>query len=216
MTPGLWQRAAVWALWAQVASLYALSAFALWRGQFSGQGWLNAAESGLAALVLAWWTVLFSRVLRAQATPDTDGTWRALALTFPWLTALRASLWLVLLLGVLSGAAAEANPVALSAILTIWAGAIIASNAVAGNLVRLSAEPGSAPLRRRLREWLNASAALSLGMGVMNVVPVRGLGDAPDFTSQLAYGGAALLDVLATVLAYRALAEQGENGGNES
>lgn len=206
-----WRTPALVALWAQVAALAGTAAFGLWRGGLGGrtwpvpQVWLGALEAGLAAVVLAWWTALLARVLRGVATPETGGTWRALVLTFPWLTALRASLWLALLLELLAGAGAGASPVALTALMTVWAGVIVASNATFAGLAAVATGPADPAARRRLREWLNVSAALSLALGVMNVVPIEGFSAAPDLQTQLVYGGGALLDVLASVLAYHAL-----------
>lgn len=205
ITAQTWRAAALGALWVQVASVLFTAAYALWRDPHSLDGWLSGLEALLAALALAWWTALLGRLLRGQATPPEDGTRRALSLTFPWLTALRLGLWGTLGLALLAGAAPEANPVALTALMTVWFGAIVSSNAVFGTLVRLSGAPGDPPLRQRLREWLNLSAALAVGMTVLNVVPVRGFSGTPELGTQLVYGLGGLLDVLATVLALRAV-----------
>ncbi|WP_394649627.1 hypothetical protein [uncultured Deinococcus sp.] len=205
ITAQTWRAAALGALWVQVASVLFTAAYALWRDPRSLDGWLSGLEALLAALALAWWTALLGRLLRGQVTPPEDGTRRALSLTFPWLTALRLGLWGTLGLALLAGAAPEANPVALTALMTVWFGAIVSSNAVFGTLVRLSGAPGDPPLRQRLREWLNLSAALAVGMTVLNVVPVRGFSGTPELGTQLVYGLGGLLDVLATVLALRAV-----------
>ncbi|MCD0162629.1 MULTISPECIES: hypothetical protein [unclassified Deinococcus] len=215
MTPARWRSLALGALWVQVAALLGTAAFSLWRSADFSR-YFNAAEALIAALVMAWWTTLLGRALNAQPTPGTDGVWRALSLTFPWLTSLRGALWALTLFSVLGGAAPEANPVALTALLTLWGAAIVASNATYGSLARLSSEPLAAAPRRKLMDWLNLAAPLSLGMAVMNVVPIPGFGGAPTLSTQLVYGLGGLLDVAATLLALRALRVQPVPGGEES
>ncbi|MFC4427733.1 hypothetical protein [Deinococcus navajonensis] len=200
-----WRALAVTALWVQVASLFGVSAYALWAANFSADGVLGALEAFLAGLVMTWWTAVFARVSGGDAVAPEDGVLRALGLSFPWLTALRGGLWLMLLLALLSGAGAEANPVALTTLMTVWAGAVLASNAMYGALARLAQAPGDLLARARLLEWLNVSAALSLGMGVLNVVPIAGFSTPPTLTAQLVYGLSAALDVVATLLAWQAL-----------
>ncbi|GAA0504569.1 hypothetical protein [Deinococcus depolymerans] len=212
LTPARWRAAALTALWAQVAALLGTAAFSAWHSQDLSR-YFNAAEALLAALVMAWWTTLLGRTLNARPTPDTDGVWRSLTLSFPWLTSLRGALWALTLFSVLGGAAPEANPVALSALLTLWGAAIIASNATYGTLARLSSEPLAAAPRRKLMDWLNLAAALSLGMAVLNVVPIPGFSGDPDLSTQLVYGLGGLLDVTATLLALRALQVQPVPGG---
>ena len=205
LTPQTWRTAALGALWVQVATLLFTAAYALWRDPRGPDGWLGGLEALLAALALAWWTALLGRLLRGETTGPGDGVRRALNLTFPWLTALRLALWGTLGLGLMAGIAPEANPVALTVLMTVWFGAILSSNAVFGTLTRLSAEPGDPLLRRRFQDWLNLSAALAVGMTVLNVVPIRGFSGTPELGTQLVYGVGGLLDVLATVLALRAV-----------
>ena len=213
-----WRSLALGALWVQVASLFGLVAYALWRGNATGgldEGvWLNAFDSFLAALVLWWWTATLSRVTLGQAIsteplpgPDAPGAGqlRALRAAFPWLTALRLSLWFLTVLSVTNTPSSEANPVALTALLTTWGAAIFASNAVYGSLARLAANPADPVDRERLLGWLNLSAALSVAMTVFNVVPIAGFSSAPDLTNQVVYGLSGVLDVVATLLAFRAV-----------
>ncbi|ACO45241.1 hypothetical protein DEDE109153_10045 [Deinococcus deserti] len=200
-----WRTPALVALWTQVVSLFAVSAYALWKGSFGFGAAISAAEAFLAGLVMVWWTLLYARLTQAQTVPPTDGVLRALQLVFPGLTALRAALWLMTLLALLSGAGAEASPVALTALVTVWGGAVVASNAVYGALVRLVTQPSDPLQRQRLLDWLNVAAALSLGMGVLNVVPIAGFSSPPVLHTQLVYGLVAAVDVLATVLARQAL-----------
>lgn len=203
-----WRTPALVALWVQVASVFAVAAYALWHGKFTFDAWISGGEAFLAALVLWWWTQLFSRLSLPQAILPSDGTLRAFALSFPILTIIRASLWGMLLLALLSGVAPQANSVALTALMTVWFGAIFAGNAVYGHTLSVALEPQNLPARTRLLEWLNVSAAMSLGMAIMNVVPIKGFGDAPDQVTQLVYGLSGLLDVVATVLALLALLPQ--------
>ena len=213
LSPGAWRGAALGALWVQVAALLFTAAYALWRDPRSPDGWLGGLEALLAALALAWWTVLLGRLLRGEATSPGDGTRRALSLTFPWLTALRFGLWGTLGLGLLAGVAPEANPVALTALMTVWFGAIVSGNAVFGTLIRLAGTPGDPLLRQRLREWLNLSAALAVGMTVLNVVPIRGFSGTPEPGTQLVYGVGGIIDVVATVLTLRAVMALGPGEG---
>jgi hypothetical protein len=67
MTPARWRLAALLALGVQVAGLLGVAAFALWRGNLSEGAWFTATEAGLAALVLAWWTVVLGRFTAGQA-----------------------------------------------------------------------------------------------------------------------------------------------------
>ncbi|GGO27541.1 hypothetical protein [Deinococcus humi] len=200
-----WRGLALGFLWAEVVAVFGTAAFALWRDDFGTQGWLNAADAFLAGLVLTWWTLIFTQLSTGRATTPGNGTLRALAVAFPWLTSFRAALWGITLLMLVTGGAAEANSVALTALMTVWGAAILASNAVNGSLVRLAPEPQNPANRKRLMDWLNLSAALALGMTVLNVVPIAGFSGEVALSAQLVYGVSGLLDVIATVLALWAL-----------
>jgi len=205
VTPDRWRRAALLALSLQVLGLLGLVAYGLWRGNLSQGAWFSAIEAFLAALVLAWWTVILARFTAGQAVTPTDGTLRALRLAFPWLTSWRLVLWFLTLLFVLSGGAPEANRVALTALLTVWPAGVLAGNAVYGSLARLAPNPVDLAGRERLASWLNVAAALSLGMAVFNLVPIAGFSTAPTPTDQLVYGLSGALDVAATLLSLRAV-----------
>lgn len=200
-----WRTPALVALWVQVAGLVALAAYLLWREGFAGLAWLNGAEALLAALVLGLWTAVLGRFTVGRGTPPDDGTLRALRGVFPWLTSLRLALWFLTLVSVLGGAAPQANPVALTALLTVWPAAVLAGNAVYGTLARLAPEPADLLRRARLSEWLNVAAALSLAMAVFNVVPVQGFSSVPDGADLWVYGLSGVLDVAATLLARQAV-----------
>ncbi|MEF2280176.1 hypothetical protein V3W47_17930 [Deinococcus sp. YIM 134068] len=205
MTPARWRSAALAALGVQVAGLFGLAAYALWRGNLGQGAWFTAIEAVLAGLVLAWWAVVLRRFTRGQETPTENGTLRALRFTFPWLTSFRLVLWFLTLLSLMTGAAPEANTVALTALMTVWPASILAGNAVYGTLARLAPNPADLVRRRRLSEWLNVAAALSLAMAVFNVVPIAGFSSSPTLRDQLVYGLSGALDVLATLLALRAV-----------
>lgn len=205
MTAARWRQAALIALTVQVAGLFAVAAFSLWRGNFSTGAWFSAVEAFLAGLVLAWWAAVLARFTAGRGVSPEDGSLRALRLAFPWLTSFRLVLWFLTLLDVLSGGAPEANTVALTALLTVWPAGILAGNAVYGTLARLAPGPADPAGRRRLADWLNVAAALSLAMAVFNVVPIAGFSLAPSRTDQIVYGLSGVLDVGATLLALRAV-----------
>lgn len=203
-----WRVPALAAQWLYVAATLGLTAYILLPGLNEGTA-LTALRSLLAALVGAWWAVLFGRYLLGQGTPETDGTLRSLRVFFPWLTALRLSLWLLGLLS-LSGAAAEVNAVALTALQTLSFGYIFAKNAVYGTLARYATDPANALGRRRLGEWLNVAAPLALAIGVINTVPLGGPGEGgpgegPAPLTVAVYGLHAALDLLALGLSLLAL-----------
>lgn len=201
-----WRSVALAALWALVAATFALAAFALWRSQpITDFAVLTAARTMLSALVLVWWTQVFSRYTARQGTAPENGALRALRAAVPWLLGLRLALWSLNVLALSSGAAAEANTVAITALLTIDLGFALAKNAVYGTLARWAGQPGEGLGRVRLMGWLNVAAALSLGIGVINIVPIAGLPGKPDLPSAIVYGLHAALDVLAALLALKAV-----------
>lgn len=200
-----WRQAALVTLGLEVAALLGLAAFSLWRGDFSLGAWFVGINAFLRALVLAGWTAVLGRFSLGRAVSPTDGMLRALSIAFPWVTSFRLVLWFWTLLGVLSGGAPEANTVALTALLTVWPAYVLAQNAVYGTLARLAPNPADDTGRKRLADWLNLAAALSLAMAVFNVVPIRGFSAPPILTDQLVYGVSGALDVLATLLALRAV-----------
>ncbi|MFC6591584.1 hypothetical protein ACFP81_05850 [Deinococcus lacus] len=75
--------------------------------------------------------MLLWRQFTGQATTPAHGVWRALRSAYPLLTALRLTIWL-LSLAVLWQLQPEtgANPVALTALMTIWLGSVTASHLV--------------------------------------------------------------------------------------
>ena len=203
-TPGQWRAAALYALWALVAATSLLCAFSLWSSQpITAFSVLAALRLFLAALVLVWWTQVFTHVSRGEGLPETSGALRALKLIFPWLTALRLSLWFLNLLALSGGGAAEANPVALVALLTVEVGFIGAKNAMYGTLARVAGAPLDNVGRLKLMGWLNTAAALSLAIGVVNVVPLAGTGGGKPLETTVIFGLHALLDVAATLLAWK-------------
>lgn len=201
-----WRTPALVAQAAYVLASFGVTAFTLLPGLNEGTV-ISALRSLLAGLVGAWWAVVFGHYVQGQATPDTDGTLRALQVFFPWLTALRLSLWLVSLLAASDLNWAEVNPVAFTALQTLALAYALAKNAVYGTLARFAADPQSTLGRLRLGQWLNLAAPLALAIGVINVVPMRGLGQGQDPGVLLMYGGYAVLDLLALGLSLLALRE---------
>lgn len=220
-------------LWLQAAALLGLAGYTLQENYLTGLGLLSVFKNLLAALVAAWWTQLFAIVTaeklpqpnlqrplepweeevvaRGKADPRRlpplllDGRWRALQLFYPWLTALRLSFWGLTLLGLLAGMAPTANPVALTALMTVWGGFIWASNATYSGLLKLCLAPENPALRSQLAQWLNLLSALSLAITVMNLLPVAGYKDLPSTADLWVYGVSGVLNVLAALLAYATL-----------
>ncbi|PTA68373.1 hypothetical protein [Deinococcus arcticus] len=206
MTAPQWRTAALAALWALVAATLALCAYSLWSGWPPSElGWLGALRTLLSAVVLVWWTQVFARYAQALKTEDDDGVLRSLRGLFPWLTALRLALWLMTVFLFAAGAVPEVHLVALTALLMAELGFILAKNAVYGTLARVAPAPLDLAGRAALLSWLNASAALSLAIGVVNVVPVAGLTEARPLADLLVYGLHAALDVTAALLALGAV-----------
>ena len=199
-----WRLPALTAQWLYVAASLGLTAYTLLPGLDEGTV-VTGLRSLLAALVGAWWAVIFGRYLLGQGTPDTDGTLRALRLFFPWLTALRLSLWLLGLLALGGDVAAQVNPVALTALQTLSFGYLFAKHAVYGTLARYATDPANALGRRRLGEWLNVAAPLALAIGVINTVPLRGMSAGFEPLNVAIYGLHAALDLLALGLSLLAL-----------
>ncbi|UBV41998.1 hypothetical protein LAJ19_10140 [Deinococcus taeanensis] len=202
---GRWRALALTALWVLVAATFALCAYSLWRAwPADALDALRAGRTLLAGVVLVWWTQVFTRYTRPDATPVDDGVLRSLRGLFPWLTSLRLALWALTLLLVTS-APLDANPVAVTALITVELAFILSKNAVYGTLARVAPNPLDQLGRAQLRSWLNVAAALSLAIGVVNVVPVAGLSGSPALTDLIVYGAHALLDVTATLLALKAV-----------
>ncbi|WP_309570824.1 hypothetical protein [Deinococcus sp.] len=208
MSATQWRQAALAALWALVVATFTLAAYSLWRaGTIDAVSVLQALRSILAGLILVWWTQVFTRYTAEDTVPDTDGMLRALRMGLPWLTSLRLAMWLLLLLSLGSGMAQTASPVAVTALVTISGAFIFAKNAVFGTLAKWAVTPKEALGRVRLVQWLNVAAALSLALGVVNVVPIAGLpgSDTLDVPSMVIYGLHALLDTAAMLLALKAV-----------
>ncbi len=195
------------ALWVNVALTFGLCAFVLWNNDFDVVGWIDAFRFFLAGLVLTWWTQLFALVSQRRGVNTENGLWRSLALSYPWLTVFSLTMWTLVLLGLLSDGAPEANPVALTALMTVWGGAILATNAVNAGLLRLASGPDAALGQNaaRLLDWLNLGAALSLGMLVINLVPIKGFSSEQTMLEQVVYAASGLADTVSTLLAFFAL-----------
>lgn len=203
------RRAALGALWVQVAALIAYGIYQA-LGSSGADLLLNSLDVVLATLSLGLWTVLLGDFLRGaqpgQAQPRLpDPRLRVFRAVYPWLIALRAAMWLLTSLALLGGAGDTANPLAVLVLFLVWGGGIVGGLAVYTISAALFATPGDAAGRARLLAWLNLSAALSVAMTVMNVWPPTGFVPTPALTDQLIWAGLGMLDVLATLLALRAV-----------
>lgn len=185
-----------------VASTFALAAYLL-SGGLSESSALFAFRALLAGLVGVWWGVILGRYLRAQATPEGDGTLRALRAAFPWLTAYRLALWL---LGLLLAGALDptVNPGATLIVTLVSLAYILAKNAVYGTLAREAEQPQDEAGRARLAGWLNVGAALALALAVINGLPARGESPPPALALALSVMPA-LFDLLALAFARGAI-----------
>ncbi len=216
---GIWRQAALTALGLQVAALFLSAGYALLpltQGQtLTIGGWVDAGHNFLTGVLTAWWAMLFARLSLGRgiaAGEYLDKVARALAFSFPLLIALRGTLWAATALAFSTGIS-PANPVAVTALFAIWGGTIAASYMVFFWLLRWAqAGPGGILPRQRLEDWLNVSAALTLGMTAVNVVPIAGFSAALSRAEQLLYGGAGLLDMAATLLSMVTLQHLNRDG----
>lgn len=193
----------------QVAALIAYGIYQAF-GSSGADLLLNSLDVVLATISLGLWTLLLGDFLRGAlpkqsrlGTPDTR--LRIFRTVYPWLIALRAAMWLLTSLALLGSAGDTANPVAVLVLFLVWGGGIVGGLAVYTISAALFATPSDTVGRARLLTWLNLSAALSVAMTVMNVWPPTGFVPAPALTDQLIWAGLGVLDVLATLLALRAV-----------
>lgn len=200
-----WAAPAAYAQYAYALAAFVLAGYILESG-INEISVLTALRSFLAGLVAVWWGRVLARYLGGQPTPDTDGTLRALRAFFPWVTALRLSLWLLLML-VLSGNT-EANSVTITAMLTITLGYALAKNAVYGTLARYAEDPASTAGQNKLFDWLNLAAPLAFALGVVNLVPARGIAGASDGFEYALYGLHAAADFVSLLAALWAVRER--------
>lgn len=171
-------------------------------------GWLDAGHHFVTGVLTVWWALLLGRLTLGRGVAQGEYLSRVqqvLTFTFPLLTTFRGVLWGITALG-MAGGTVQAHPVALTGLMTIWGASIIASYMCFFWLVRWAElGPKAARAKGQLEDWLNLSAALTLGMTVVNVVPTAGFSVDLSQTDQLAYGGAGLLDIAATLLALQAV-----------
>ncbi|WP_420597107.1 hypothetical protein [Deinococcus sp.] len=203
VNPASARRLALGALWVQVAALVVYGVYDALRG--GPAWWLGTADVVLATLSLGLWTVLLGVFLRGVAVDASDRRLTAFRLIFPWLIALRASIWLLSTLAILGDAGNNANPVAVLTLFLVWGGNIVAGLVVYAVSAVLFVKPADAAGRARLLTWLNVAAALGAGIALMNIWPPTGFVPAPAFQDQLISGVQGALDVTATLLALRAV-----------
>lgn len=211
--PG-WRVAALVALGAQVLALFLVAGYVLSKELPSAAtGYLDAGHSFFTGVLTLWWALLLGRLTLGRGVVPgeyLDRVRRVLTFAFPLLTTFRGVLWGVTALA-LAGGATQGHPVALTALMTVWGASIIASYMSFFWLVRwadpqpAATGPGPAHAKAQLEDWLNLSAALALGMTVVNVVPITGFSVNLSQTDQWVYGLSGLLDVAATLLALQAV-----------
>jgi len=201
-------RLAVGGLWARLVSVVALGVFVAVRAEPGF--WLSLIDLLLSAAALALWVPLMLELLRGRPVLLTDPRRRALSSLYPWLIAYEAALWLLWLLNVLLGGLPQANPVAVTALLTAWGASVAVSLLVYLFSLRLMVNPADRTGRGQLADLLNLAAALAAASLVMNVVPLGGT-PPPTLAEQWAYGLAGAVEVASWLLLRRAV-RAGETG----
>lgn len=162
---------------------------------------LSSLDVVLATISLALWTALLGDFLRGEAAKLTDTRLRVFRLTYPWLIALRAAMWLLTLLAILGGAGDTANPLAVLLLFAVWGGGIAAGLALYTVSAMLFTNPADTIGRARLMTWLNLSAMLGVAVTVTNLWPPTGFVPAPQFSDQLIWAVLSFEDLVATLLA---------------
>lgn len=215
--------AALLALALQVLALFVSAGYALGQaGTRPFSAWMDGGHAFFTGILTLWWALIFGRLTLGRGLiPNEylDKVLRAMQFCFPLLTAFRGALWGLAALSISAGAT-QANPIATTGLLSIWAANIAASYMLFVWLGRWAeAEPQQGERARgQLEDWLNLSAALTVGMTVLNVVPIAGLGSGPSAADQLVSGASGGLDVLATLLAMLTVSgmrrEKADGGAN--
>lgn len=215
-TVKIWRTAALLTLALQVLGLFVAAGYAL--EQLAARpitAWMDAGHQFVTGVLTLWWALIFGRLTLGRgliANEYLDKVLRVLSFSFPLLTAYRGALWFLTALN-LGGGMSQANPITITGLLSLWGGSIIASYMVFFWLVRWAeAEPAqNTAARKQLEDWLNLSAALTLGMTVINVMPIAGLSSNIRWNDQLVSGVTGGLDILATLLAMLTLAAMGHH-----
>lgn len=193
---------AVGGLWLRLLSVVALGVFVA--VQAEPNFWLSLIDLLLSAAVLALWTPLMAEWLHGRPVLLTDPRRRALSRLYPWLIAYEAALWFLWLLNVLLGGLPEANPVAVTALLTAWGASVAVSLLVYLFSLRLMVNPADATGRAQFADLLNLAAALAVASLVMSVVPLGGT-PPPTRAEQWAYGLAGAVEVASWLLLHWAV-----------
>lgn len=194
------RRLALAALWLQVVTLVVYGIYDAFRS--SGANLLlSSLDVVLATISLALWTALLGNFLRGEAVKLTDVRLRVFRLTYPWLIALRAAVWLLTSLAILGGAGDTANPLAVLLLFMVWGGGITAGLALYTVSAVLFTNPADTTGRARLMTWLNLSAMLGVAITVTNLWPPTGFVPTPKLADQLIWAVLGLEDLVATLLA---------------
>ncbi|TSA86349.1 hypothetical protein FNU79_06705 [Deinococcus detaillensis] len=194
------RRAALTALWLQVVTLVVYGIYDAFR-RTGADLLLGSLDVVLATISLVLWTVLLGDFLRGETAELTDARLRVFRLIYPWLIALRAAVWLLTVVAILSGAGDTANPIAVLLLFVVWGGGIAAGLALYTVSAVLFASPADTTGRARLMTWLNLSAMLGVAITVTNIWPPTGFVPMPKFSDQLIWAGLGLEDLVATLLA---------------
>ena len=161
------------------------------------------------------WTLLMGVYLRGGSVLPTDARRVWLTHLYPWLIAFEGAIWFLYTFDVLLGALPDANPVALTALVTVWGASIAVSFLIYALSLRLMINPGDTTGQRQFADLLNLAAALSAASTVMNVVRLGGT-PGPTVGDQWAFGLQGVVETAALLLLCWALkGREGEGGGGE-
>ncbi len=195
-------RLAAGGLWARLISVVALGVFVAVRAEPGF--WLSLIDLMLSAAALALWVPLMRELLQGRPVLLTDPRRRALGSLYPWLVAYEGALWFLWLLNVLLGGLPEANPVAVTALLTAWGASVAVNLLVYLFSLRVMVNPADATGRGQLADLFDLAAALAVASLVMTLVPLGGT-PPPTRAEQWAYGLAGVVEVASWLLLRRAV-----------
>ena len=190
-------------LWVRVGSVALLAVYLIF-GKDTDPLTLTDVIASTALTLL--WTLLMGVYLRGGSVLPTDARRAWLTRLYPWLVAFEGAIWFLYAFSVLLGSLPDANPVALTALLTVWGASIAVSFLIYALSLRLMTNPGDTTGQRQFAELLNLAAALSAANTVMNVVRLGGT-PGPTVGDQIAFGLQGVVEVAALLLLRWALME---------
>ena len=183
-------------LWVRVGSVALLAVYLIF-GKDTDPLTLTDVIASTALTLL--WTLLMGVYLRGGSVLPTDARRAWLTRLYPWLVAFEGAIWFLYAFSVLLGSLPDANPVALTALLTVWGASIAVSFLIYALSLRLMTNPGDTTGQRQFAELLNLAAALSAANTVMNVVRLGGT-PGPTVGDQIAFGLQGVVEVAALLL----------------